>query len=114
MLIRPEKKLPTVSLPDKPRVYLIDRPGSEQSMIIAGELIPAKNQKDEIAVGAMDDILGGAFTSRMEAKDGSAGFDFAGVYTADAGEIRLEGRSIAPADPLAARHLGIAMVRGPG
>lgn len=24
---------------------------------------------------------GGAFSSRMEAKDGSAGFDFAGVYT---------------------------------
>lgn len=25
--------------------------------------------------------VGGAFTSRMEAKDGSAGFDFAGTYT---------------------------------
>jgi uncharacterized protein YndB with AHSA1/START domain len=25
--------------------------------------------------------VGGAFSSRMEAKDGSAGFDFAGVYT---------------------------------
>jgi len=34
----------------------------------------------------------------------------AGVYTADAGEIHLEGRQIAPRDPLAARHLGIAMV----
>ena len=34
----------------------------------------------------------------------------AGVYTADAGEIRLEGRAIHPADPLAARRLGIAMV----
>jgi zinc protease len=61
----PEKKLPAVGLPDKPRVYLIDRPGSEQSMIIAGELIPAKNQTDEIAINAMDDILGGAFTSRI-------------------------------------------------
>jgi ABC-type sugar transport system ATPase subunit len=34
----------------------------------------------------------------------------AGVYTADAGEILLEGKTIAPADPLAARRLGIAMV----
>ena len=34
----------------------------------------------------------------------------AGVYTADSGEIRLEGQNIAPADPLAARRLGIAMV----
>ena len=25
--------------------------------------------------------VGGAFSSRMEAKDGSAGFDFAGIYT---------------------------------
>ena len=34
----------------------------------------------------------------------------AGVYTADAGEIRLDGKPIAPAEPLAARQLGIAMV----
>jgi zinc protease len=61
----PVKKLADVGLPDRPRIYLIDRPGSEQSMIIAGELIPAKNQTDEIAINAMDDILGGAFTSRI-------------------------------------------------
>ena len=34
----------------------------------------------------------------------------AGVYTADAGEMHLEGKLIHPATPLAARHLGIAMV----
>ncbi|HVW20505.1 MAG TPA: sugar ABC transporter ATP-binding protein [Opitutaceae bacterium] len=34
----------------------------------------------------------------------------AGVHTADGGEVRLEGRSIAPPSPLAARALGIAMV----
>src|SRR5882672_12678436 len=34
----------------------------------------------------------------------------AGVHTADAGEIQLEGKIIHPANPLAARHLGIAMV----
>ncbi len=34
----------------------------------------------------------------------------AGVYTADAGEIILEGRPIAPRNPLEARKLGIAMV----
>src|SRR5476651_2353668 len=34
----------------------------------------------------------------------------AGVQTADSGEIRLADRVIAPADPLAARQLGIAMV----
>jgi ABC-type sugar transport system ATPase subunit len=34
----------------------------------------------------------------------------AGVYTADSGQILLEGRPIAPPSPLAARELGIAMV----
>lgn len=34
----------------------------------------------------------------------------AGVYSADGGEIFLEGRRIEPSDPLAARRLGIAMV----
>lgn len=30
---------------------------------------------------AVDLRVGGAFSSRMEAKDGSMGFDFAGIYT---------------------------------
>ena len=34
----------------------------------------------------------------------------AGVQTADGGEIRLDGKVIAPATPLEARELGIAMV----
>ncbi|MEP6664202.1 MAG: sugar ABC transporter ATP-binding protein, partial [Verrucomicrobiota bacterium] len=34
----------------------------------------------------------------------------AGIYTADSGKIFLEGDEIHPATPLAARHLGIAMV----
>src|SRR5580692_1463875 len=34
----------------------------------------------------------------------------AGVHTADSGEIRLGDRAILPANPLAARELGIAMV----
>jgi uncharacterized protein YndB with AHSA1/START domain len=33
--------------------------------------------------------VGGAFSSRMEAKDGSMGFDFEGVYTAVEPERRL-------------------------
>lgn len=30
---------------------------------------------------AVNLVVGGTFTSRMEAKDGSVGFDFAGIYT---------------------------------
>lgn len=35
---------------------------------------------------------GGAFSSRMEAKDGSFGFDFAGVYTRVVPHTRIEYR----------------------
>ena len=61
----PAKTLPAVPLPERPRVYLVDRPGSEQSVIIAGHLIDKRTQADDIAVDAMNDILGGAFTSRV-------------------------------------------------
>jgi zinc protease len=49
----------------KPGVYLIDRPGSIQSIIFAGELAPPKNNPEEIAIETMNSILGGTFTSRI-------------------------------------------------
>jgi zinc protease len=61
----PKKTLPEAALPAKPRVFLLDRPGSEQTMIIAGHLVPAKNPRDDIAIEAANDVLGGAFTSRI-------------------------------------------------
>jgi zinc protease len=61
----PAKTLPRVELPTTSTVYLVDRPGSEQSVVIAGQLIPERDQADDIAVDAMNDILGGAFTSRV-------------------------------------------------
>jgi zinc protease len=61
----PKKTLSAVARPARPRVFLIDRPGSEQSTIIAGDLVPPKTPDDDIAIDAMNDILGGAFTSRI-------------------------------------------------
>jgi zinc protease len=61
----PAKPLPEVPLPDSARIYLVDRPGAEQSVVIAGHLVPKRNLSDDIAVDAMNDILGGAFTSRV-------------------------------------------------
>jgi len=46
-------------------VYLMDRPGSIQSMIFAGELAPPKANPQEIAIETMNNILGGTFTSRL-------------------------------------------------
>jgi zinc protease len=83
----PVKRLADSALPAAARVYLIDRPGSEQSVIIAGELVPKKNAADDIALDAMNDILGGAFTSRInmnlrEDKTWSYGADTTIVDTA--------------------------------
>jgi len=40
---------------------------------------------------SVDLRVGGTFSSRMEAKDGSAGFDFAGTYTKVVPHERIEG-----------------------
>jgi zinc protease len=82
----PTKTLPDVALAGAPRVYLIDRPGSEQTVIIAGHLIGKRDRANDVAVDAMNDILGGAFTSRVnmnlrEDKGWSYGADTAVVQT---------------------------------
>jgi zinc protease len=82
----PKKTLSEAALPAKPRVFLLDRPGSEQTMIIAGHLVPPKSPRDDIAIEAANDILGGAFTSRInmnlrEDKSWSYGADTAIVDT---------------------------------
>lgn len=49
----------------KPRVVLIDRPGSPQSMILGGEVIAAKGTDDTVTLRTANDVLGGDFLSRM-------------------------------------------------
>jgi zinc protease len=61
----PKKNIGQVENPAKPVVYLMDRPGSLQSMIFAGELAPPKANPQEIAIETMNNILGGTFTSRL-------------------------------------------------
>ncbi|MFB3789174.1 MAG: M16 family metallopeptidase [bacterium] len=61
----PKKNLGTVKLPDSPRVFLIDRPGSDQSVIYAGHVAAPKADPDEIANETVINILGGKFTSRL-------------------------------------------------
>jgi uncharacterized protein YndB with AHSA1/START domain len=41
----------------------------------------AASEDWQTTAATVDLRVGGAFSSRMEAKDGSAGFDFAGTYT---------------------------------
>lgn len=61
----PEKNIGPVTPPSTAAVYLVDRPGSIQSMIMAGEIAPPTGSAGQIARETMNDILGGAFTSRL-------------------------------------------------
>ncbi|MGH9972039.1 MAG: M16 family metallopeptidase [Pyrinomonadaceae bacterium] len=61
----PQKNIATIALPAKQVVYLVDKPGAIQSVIIAGVLAPPKSNPDEIAIESMNTVLGGAFISRL-------------------------------------------------
>ena len=61
----PKKNLATVKSPDKPRVYLMDRPGSQQSVIIAGVVAPSTLAPNHLEIGTMNSAFGGLFTSRL-------------------------------------------------
>ena len=61
----PKKNVARVEPPAKSVVYLVDRPGSQQSLILAGNPAPPKNNPDEIPLQAMNDILGGDFGARI-------------------------------------------------
>lgn len=60
----PKKNVSQVAQP-KSTVYLMDRPGSLQSIIFAGHVAPPKANPDEIAIETANNILGGTFTSRV-------------------------------------------------
>lgn len=49
----------------RPRIILIDKPQSPQSMIIAGSVLGVKGTDDPVELGAANDVLGGAATSRL-------------------------------------------------
>ncbi|HON09112.1 MAG TPA: pitrilysin family protein, partial [Verrucomicrobiota bacterium] len=49
----------------KRTIYIIDRPGSIQSSIFAGNITTPKSDPDDIAISIMNKILGGDFTSRI-------------------------------------------------
>ncbi len=61
----PAKNVRTVTAAKAQSVYVIDRPGAEQSLILAGHVAPPKANPDEIAIEAMNAVLGGQFVSRI-------------------------------------------------
>jgi len=60
----PTKNIGEVAEPS-PSLYLFDRPGSLQSVIIAGDVAPPKANPDEPAIETMNAVLGSDFGSRL-------------------------------------------------
>ena len=61
----PSKNLGKVGQPSHPAVYLFDRPGALQSVIIAGDVAPPKANSEEPAIETMSAVLGSDFGSRL-------------------------------------------------
>ena len=61
----PKKNVAAVAQKQKSVLYLIDKPQAPQSLILAGHVAPPKSDPDDIAMNMMNNILGGAFTSRI-------------------------------------------------
>ncbi|MDH4384561.1 MAG: pitrilysin family protein [Caulobacter sp.] len=51
--------------PAQKAIYLIDKPGAQQSVIVAAIPAPARDEKDERAVELLNNVFGGAFVSRL-------------------------------------------------
>ncbi len=61
----PKKNLASVAPKPKPEVYMLDRPGAQQSLIIAGHVAAPKANPDEAAIETMMGVLGSNFGSRI-------------------------------------------------
>ncbi|MEM8985913.1 MAG: pitrilysin family protein [Pseudomonadota bacterium] len=59
------KSVADVAAPDKARVILIDKAGAPQSLILAGHVAPPSGADNAVAISAMNEIIGGQFSSRI-------------------------------------------------
>ena len=61
----PAKYIAKVAPPAQPRVYLVDRPGAQQSLILAGIVAPSTEAPNNLPIETMSGAFGGTFTSRL-------------------------------------------------
>lgn len=61
----PKKDIHHVAGPQAAEIYLIDKPGAQQSLIIAGAIAPPPNTPQEIAFETLNNVLGGNFSGRL-------------------------------------------------
>jgi len=61
----PAKQLAAIPPRSKPRVFLVNRTGSEQSLVMAVELAPPRSDPTNTALETVNTVLGGSFISRI-------------------------------------------------
>jgi zinc protease len=61
----PVKNIGKVASPKQARVYLVDRPGAQQSLVLAGSLAPSTEAPNNLQIQTMNGAFGGSFTSRL-------------------------------------------------
>jgi zinc protease len=61
----PAKNIATVKGPSKTEIYILDRPGADQSMIFGGALIAPRSDAQDLAFDAFNNAFGGGFVSRI-------------------------------------------------
>jgi predicted Zn-dependent peptidase len=61
----PKKNIGDVAAPAQSTIYLVDKPGASQSVILATFPSPPRVNPDDLALQAMNTVFGGAFTSRL-------------------------------------------------
>ncbi|HEY6988684.1 MAG TPA: pitrilysin family protein [Bryobacteraceae bacterium] len=61
----PVKRLNTVPRPKRPVIYLVDKPGAQQSVVLAGTLANPPKVENEIELETMNNIFGGTFGGRL-------------------------------------------------
>ena len=61
----PERRALSVPERDAGRVFLIDRPGAEQSYVAAARIAPPSGSTDDVGFDLVNEVLGGKFTARL-------------------------------------------------
>jgi len=61
----PSKNITKVDAVKAPKIYLIDRPDSEQSAIMAARLLPEYGFDQELPIQLVNEVLGASFNSRI-------------------------------------------------
>lgn len=61
----PQKNISTVTPIEKSKIFIVDRPESAQSAIIAAKMVPEYGFKDELPLQLMNGVLGASFNARI-------------------------------------------------